>query len=133
MRISDWSSDVCSSDLLVLPEDPAHVHRPVAPGDHAGLLRLRAWHGAISLRRQRAERLRVFGIQDWVPACGDVRVPYHPELRASFGCPTPGTALLVVLGISYRSHDVLRGSRQLRRGLPLGVCWFLDAVVRSCA
>src|SRR3546814_8811987 len=104
MRISDWSSDVCSSDL-------AHVHRPVAPGDHAGLLRLRARHRAISLRRQRAERLRVFGIQDWVPACGDVRVPYQPELRASFGCPTTGTALRVVLGIRYRREDDRKTTR----------------------
>src|SRR3546814_6384381 len=32
MRISDWSSDVCSSDLLELE----HAHRPV-PDDGAGL------------------------------------------------------------------------------------------------
>src|SRR3546814_14114811 len=33
MRISDWSSDVCSSDLA---RDPAHVEVSASPGCHRG-------------------------------------------------------------------------------------------------
>src|SRR3546814_16981909 len=37
MRISDWSSDVCSSDLLVAADSPAHLPQHVAKGeDRAG-------------------------------------------------------------------------------------------------
>src|SRR3546814_2719186 len=40
MRISDWSSDVCSSDLLVGPDQrpvpPPRVRRPVDAGGDAG-------------------------------------------------------------------------------------------------
>src|SRR3546814_16581193 len=37
MRISDWSSDVCSSDLSINAEDYQHAPRPVAamPKDYA--------------------------------------------------------------------------------------------------
>src|SRR3546814_8815658 len=35
MRISDWSSDVCSSDLLVLVGDPMQLPQPLQ-GTHPG-------------------------------------------------------------------------------------------------
>src|SRR3546814_4495057 len=40
MRISDWSSDVCSSDLTVAPEDTGKMmnNDNVAPGDKAMIL-----------------------------------------------------------------------------------------------
>src|SRR3546814_16784027 len=39
MRISDWSSDVCSSDLAVLDQQPAGVHARSVPAVPAGRLR----------------------------------------------------------------------------------------------
>src|SRR3546814_7783546 len=44
MRISDWSSDVCSSDLLLLPE-PHDELSPPATRESKGLLDLQ-FHGA---------------------------------------------------------------------------------------
>src|SRR3546814_14266776 len=35
MRISDWSSDVCSSDLGLLPDDPGPDRATDVPGDPA--------------------------------------------------------------------------------------------------
>src|SRR3546814_4169119 len=47
MRISDWSSDVCSSDRRVQPGSIARAHRgePTAEGDSAGA---RAFSGSSS-------------------------------------------------------------------------------------
>src|SRR3546814_1942629 len=36
MRISDWSSDVCSSDLAEPARAPAHPHGPERPDGRAG-------------------------------------------------------------------------------------------------
>src|SRR3546814_15574370 len=61
MRISDWSSDVCSSDLLVVrhapppglpPVDPARRHRLRCPLRYAGLRR-RQGHGARGVLQRR--------------------------------------------------------------------------------
>src|SRR3546814_8221999 len=42
MRISDWSSDVCSSDLLALPDDPrARLYRAMRHATISGGKRLR--------------------------------------------------------------------------------------------
>src|SRR3546814_17239618 len=38
MRISDWSSDVCSSDLLTAPASSAQVPLPAATASRSGLL-----------------------------------------------------------------------------------------------
>src|SRR3546814_13038555 len=61
MRISDWSSDVCSSDL------PAHPHR-VAEDDAGVLEALQALPGGTAgevdpLRQCRQRQARVFGEQ----------------------------------------------------------------------
>src|SRR3546814_6770178 len=45
MRISDWSSDVCSSDLLLDANDPATMSRPDAPDPTAWCI-----HGALHRR-----------------------------------------------------------------------------------
>src|SRR3546814_11297688 len=37
MRISDWSSDVCSSDLLIVHENAALLSLAPAPGGHGFL------------------------------------------------------------------------------------------------
>src|SRR3546814_16875020 len=39
MRISDWSSDVCSSDLLLLQAIAAHQTGVVAAGKHQAIVR----------------------------------------------------------------------------------------------
>src|SRR3546814_3234648 len=76
MRISDWSSDVCSSDLLrlppaVLPQEPDRLHLRVrravpvvaAGGEDRGR------------RRQRSEERRVG--KECVSTCRSRWSPYH--------------------------------------------------------
>src|SRR3546814_11169240 len=46
MRISDWSSDVCSSDLA-----PRRAGIDDAPGGHAGIVRRRPVEGAVARLR----------------------------------------------------------------------------------
>src|SRR3546814_15285386 len=65
MRISDWSSDVCSSDLLIMTMQPSSL------SDGARRARLtHLLHRAAHMRRQTFDaRLRPFGItavQYWV-------------------------------------------------------------------
>src|SRR3546814_4478337 len=54
MRISDWSSDVCSSDLLETSETRSGIRRPVSPQLAAAIDRLDAaldrLEGSISAR-----------------------------------------------------------------------------------
>src|SRR3546814_1634329 len=48
MRISDWSSDVCSSDLCLAALRPLHPHRIPLPPSPAGVLGRPCsgrWHG----------------------------------------------------------------------------------------
>src|SRR3546814_12311036 len=51
MRISDWSSDVCSSDLAHMPPDRPPVHLCAAPMTHAaGVVALSLMgHGATNV------------------------------------------------------------------------------------
>src|SRR3546814_10368771 len=58
MRISDWSSDVCSSDLIVVRAHLQSAHRVERAVDHLGLGRPAAVFPAIA---QRGARLRGFG------------------------------------------------------------------------
>src|SRR3546814_10528960 len=71
MRISDWSSDVCSSDLVTGAIKPVAVLRELLPafhepisaqmgiGAHAGLLRHRLDHRPAAARRRLAEQCRI--------------------------------------------------------------------------
>src|SRR3546814_9429407 len=65
MRISDWSSDVCSSDLLgrIFPTVAVQIvqRRPIwlAPQPHAGLLRRTAAFAAIARGTGRHEVIEI--------------------------------------------------------------------------
>src|SRR3546814_3381148 len=78
MRISDWSSDVCSSDLLVPHERGASVKSgcPLAP---AALVPSRPYHQAGSWRDphwgKRSEERRVG--KECVSTCRSRWSPYH--------------------------------------------------------
>src|SRR3546814_12214022 len=55
MRISDWSSDVCSSDLRILLDRVEHLHLispPTGPGGDADIF----------LRQQRRDLVRLVGV-----------------------------------------------------------------------
>src|SRR3546814_19267462 len=83
MRISDWSSDVCSSDLLV-PQDQGRprfhitVQNKVEPAEAKAL--------ADELRRAfRPRPLAIAGLADWHYRGG----PWELAVKASFrGCPS---------------------------------------------
>src|SRR3546814_18980965 len=103
MRISDWSSDVCSSDLEVVAEEAADAERPdrwrLAPGDE-GAAPARGQHreadpegdgeghgqelerrdacrtgGEEGEQRPRSEGRRVG--KEWVSKCSFRWIPYH--------------------------------------------------------
>src|SRR3546814_7665429 len=105
MRISDWSSDVCSSDLL----SGAHrfVHQPNALADPIGRERLRAFVTAFGelvdlaergFADQRLERHRQrFGRTLGLPSVG----PRRPELARRLA------------GAALRSYRVDRKSTRL--------------------
>src|SRR3546814_7583115 len=77
MRISDWSSDVCSSDLLCCGGDPARLNAmrvrftsPVFPGD---VIRTEVW-----------EEGNVLRFRSSVPARGEVVVDCGTAERDNF-------------------------------------------------
>src|SRR3546814_1334981 len=63
MRISDWSSDVCSSDLVI-----AHHEHPVQAGQADGVM-------GKNIRRGRSEERRVG--KECVSTCRSRWSPYH--------------------------------------------------------
>src|SRR3546814_15043507 len=93
MRISDWSSDVCSSDLKLVKQfrsdDLSFVHVP-DERDEAFRDLVRAWGGAKSDLRQAKQRLKSFllvhgvrytGNADWRDA--------HRRWLSEFTFPEP--------------------------------------------
>src|SRR3546814_16907079 len=96
MRISDWSSDVCSSDLRALVErqvdQPAPAlrhafkHRPIGFSDLARLERggkaaVRAW---ISRQQQAAARSEARRVgTECVSTCRSRWTPYHSKKKCN--------------------------------------------------
>src|SRR3546814_2767074 len=70
MRISDWSSDVCSSDLQERPDEPSWAfegyHPSTADESLSQVARTIAplWRDATGLERGRANVLRIFRVRD---------------------------------------------------------------------
>src|SRR3546814_9713047 len=88
MRISDWSSDVCSSDLLVAAPVCARYARElecggvelarrseVRPAAHIHPAVTAAIDGEFFALRQRSEERRVG--KEWVSTCRSRWSPYH--------------------------------------------------------
>src|SRR3546814_6783504 len=78
MRISDWSSDVCSSDLLLAHLDDTGVCLAVAHHSVAGNARfelLEHVDRAACLQQQRSEERRVG--KECVSTCRSRWSPYH--------------------------------------------------------
>src|SRR3546814_167715 len=67
MRISDWSSDVCSSDLIPLPRSDRSVAILPDRGAEALVQQCLAarWHRAPSDRADHAIRVILEGLQVW--------------------------------------------------------------------
>src|SRR3546814_9971577 len=70
MRISDWSSDVCSSPLQERPDEPSWAfegyHPSTADESLSQVARTIAplWRDATGLERGRANVLRIFRVRD---------------------------------------------------------------------
>src|SRR3546814_15514824 len=83
MRISDWSSDVCSSDLFVQPRSPGRVRRPHAfrHPRRFGLEHRRSSLDKLSdhAGRKRSEERRVG--KECVSTCRSRWSPYHSKKK----------------------------------------------------
>src|SRR3546814_3708943 len=77
MRISDWSSDVCSSDLL---DGPVHELADSGEGGDVGKARL-------DVRTRQSEHGPV---QIGILAAGELRVESGPELQQGGDAPVDG-------------------------------------------
>src|SRR3546814_10022105 len=76
MRISDWSSDVCSSDLVLTPRQPAHWQPPNVHCQHRRVLpEYSSCQGRDRLRPARSEERRVG--KECVSTCRSRWSPYH--------------------------------------------------------
>src|SRR3546814_18421042 len=98
MRISDWSSDVCSSDLVRI-ERSRDAHRPYMPSGHLAFARCEREEGGPSRYVQDLphERGGKFG-RDRTP--GDRRHPHHQTPRpAPQSCPPPAPPTVTRVGV----------------------------------
>src|SRR3546814_15065551 len=92
MRISDWSSDVCSSDL--------HLRRPVAnsqPAAPADVIRDRSVvaKGQLLVARRRADGLRSEGlVTGWPASISEARRVAPKSAHALPGSPPAGLAAI---------------------------------------
>src|SRR3546814_4617209 len=90
MRISDWSSDVCSSDLILV-QLVAHI----GAHDHAIIARRSARE-----RRRQAERISAIGIEDAAEILAAEQLVAHIPCRVARQVKRVGPAA--------RSYDVAR-------------------------
>src|SRR3546814_12337634 len=108
MRISDWSSDVCSSDLLTGVEVPAE--RAPSMIDEYPILAVAAavasgrtvMHGLGELRVKESDRLAA--VAHGLARCG-VAVEEHPETLAVEGCggrPPGGNEEVIQTELDHR-------------------------------
>src|SRR3546814_12620530 len=113
MRISDWSSDVCSSDLLTLTRRlvGAAEAAPTDLGLLSLLLTLNLTFGAPPKRRSR--RIRPAGRRTW--KCGGFRegrmpsrqIPPAPRTRRNAPGATAGAAFFAPGFFLHATHVVL--------------------------
>src|SRR3546814_9097418 len=80
MRISDWSSDVCSSDLGAATRSARHLGRADAAGDHTGDGADRAVRLALSRVEQGRDLYARLGSLDQDRACHLVGPVAHHHL-----------------------------------------------------
>src|SRR3546814_16330932 len=104
MRISDWSSDVCSSDLLPARQHPA--------GRLAGNLRAPLRRRAIDTRRRRSP-------DHEEPTAHAGRTAAHRS--AARVAHFEGEQALIAIDLSGKVDVVTGGSRGLGRDIPRGL------------
>src|SRR3546814_3045586 len=106
MRISDWSSDVCSSDLVAIVGDPVHVEVVVGVAEAVALAqdRFPAQAGLVDLQQQAFEQHGLVALREAIlgVVVGPVqRVPgrevavgggHGPSLANAHACGRPGVA-----------------------------------------
>src|SRR3546814_4545539 len=81
MRISDWSSDVCSSDLITVLNEAIHVMADgrrflvIHGDDFDGIVQYAKWLALLGDRAYRSEERRVG--KECVSTCRSRWSPYH--------------------------------------------------------
>src|SRR3546814_17494292 len=102
MRISDWSSDVCSSDLLshLLRVAVAHRQDPLVAGGQAST-RPPAGHSPPLARRPRRSEERRVG-KECVSTCRSTWSPYHYKKKKlkTLACNRQSNTIIIRLQIT---------------------------------
>src|SRR3546814_18181308 len=91
LRISDWSSDVCSSDLPTASLDPAHQHATLRTARRAaerGIGVLAILHD-LNLAAMYADRLAVLSHGRLAAEGAPAAVPPADPVREAFDLPVP--------------------------------------------
>src|SRR3546814_18819479 len=78
VRISDWSSDVCSSDLPLAPVDQAEGYKVLIDGPEKMLAEITGYD-AVSFQPNRSEERRVG--KECVSTCRSRWSPYHSKKK----------------------------------------------------
>src|SRR3546814_1547111 len=112
MRISDWSSDVCSSDLCLAALRPLHPHRIPLPPSPAGVLGRPCsgrWHGHRRTGDLKGVRTMTHQTREsWLNAVAQGVAP----LFAALDAPLPAR---IRVAIGFTSSG--------RKGKAIGECW----------
>src|SRR3546814_6086654 len=117
MRISDWSSDVCSSDLLDAPADPFLQQRFVGYPEPVECSRRVVERRALEPGAVAVDLLEVLGDRARRQPAADLAVA-RCELRRAVGIEQPGSAGLAAGDIAVRQTPVLAGPGRSQRARP---------------
>src|SRR3546814_7470310 len=117
MRISDWSSDVCSSDLLDAPADPFLQQRFVGYPEPVECSRRVVERRALEPGAVAVDLLEVLGDRARRQPAADLAVA-RCELRRAAGIEQPGRAGLAAGDIAVRQPPVVAGPGRRQRARP---------------
>src|SRR3546814_11402004 len=116
MRISDWSSDVCSSDLLAVPFALGARRARQSAGIAFGLVILVAYNEALTIGKSLASLERISPlIGQWLPLLALAAGSLYLFYRSAYRVPRGGRGLASPLALLDDLLPSLRGGGRLRR------------------